>query len=418
MYNDPIATYPTFEDLPLNEHVIEKPVLKSKKKKKPRRKNRPKKPDLVFLNPEAEPYPDPVKEYNPEPYVEDKPFLKPFAEEPLYHDPYFKENIYPDPYKQSHPEQIMKPHHSPEQYKPFEEHYRPYKQPNYETYDEPSYGNPYEEPSYPEANPYPGKDHDHESYTYPEHDSYTDNKPKPKPYYPKHNFKDPDLYYNPEHGYKEPEPAIPGYGYRTPKEYYNPPTSKLIPEINSVLKDPNWNVKDFKPWQDELKTKNYGGSLVHPHTGDQGSHHSGAYNPFTDPYNPFTDPYNVHYNDKPGGEDYNNKYETYYQTYPQDYSRHKPIVYQTPKPFDISFEDWLDTSGVEAFGLPSDEVNHYEYVPESYDFIGHRNLKTQEAYDKPLYNVATSPYENFKPTESYYKLQDSKSYQYEHKVQV
>ena len=421
---EPIQTYPTFDDLPLNEDVIDRPVLKPKKKKKKHRtKTRTRKPDLVFLDAEDDQYPE-REEYDPKPYVEDEPYLEPFHEESPYHDPYFQEDIYHQSDKQNNPNQIIKP----QDYKPFEEHYKPYKKPNYDDYKDPIYNEP---------NPYPEEDPYYERY--PEHEY----KPEPEPYYlgniykqepepyPEHVYKHkPEPYhpepkpYHPEPVYK-PEPAPPPYGYRTPKEYYG---SKLIPELDPALKDPNWNVKDFSTWKENLENKEYGGTLANLRT--KGGYHQNpeSNNELHNPglikpagYNPYTDPYNVHYKPEPEAEKYENNYENYYQPYPQDYTQYKPVVYETPKPFDISFEDWLDTSGVEAFGLPSDEVNHYQYAPVSYDHIGHRSLKSHESYDKPLSNIASSPYENYRPTESYYHLPDTfpNSYQNtDHKDQV
>ena len=411
---EPIQTYPTFDDLPLYEDVIDRPVLKPKKKKKKHRtKTRTRKPDLVFLDAEDDQYPE-REEYDPKPYVEDEPYLEPFHEESPYHDPYFQEDIYHQSDKQNNPNQIIKP----QDYKPFEEHYKPYKKPNYDDYKDPIYNEP---------NPYPEEDPYYERY--PEHEY----KPEPEPYYlgniykpepepyPEHVYKHkPEPYhpepkpYHPEPVYK-PEPAPPPYGYRTPKEYYG---SKLIPELDPALKDPNWNVKDFSTWKENLENKEYGGTLANLRT--KGGYHQNpeSNNELHNPglikpagYNPYTDPYNVHYKPEPEAEKYENNYENYYQPYPQDYTQYKPVVYETPKPFDISFEDWLDTSGVEAFGLPSDEVNHYQYAPVSYDHIGHRSLKSHESYDKPLSNIATSPYENYRPTESYENYRPTESYE-------
>ena len=149
----------------------------------------------------------------------------------------------------------------------------------------------------------------------------------------------------------------------------------------------------------------------------------------------YKDPQDIHYSLK----DHHKNHEDYYYKKPKDYSpSHPPQVkslpdykpagysssyypadysggssYQYPppvvraRPFDISFEEWLESSGVEAFGLPSDPISIYENPPKSdhaapYQHVGQRHVVPNPGYDKPVYGTTTVPYDGYKTTERPY----------------
>ena len=73
------------------------------------------------------------------------------------------------------------------------------------------------------------------------------------------------------------------------------------------------------------------------------------------------------------------QYDTYQPYYPPE----KP-----PKPFDISFDNWLDSSGIDSFGVPSTTVRSYSKNPyyAAYDHIGQGQPYRPYSYSPPSYS--------------------------------
>ena len=163
-------------------------------------------------------------------------------------------------------------------------------------------------------------------------------------------------------------------------------------------------MSSFNKWS-KLKSDRFGGSLAHK-APEAHNHLHKDYNKVHDDYTQPKDYYPpkdyskvhddyIYPNDyyPPRVKDYQ-PYENYYNSYPPEYSSYNALPAVRARPFDISFEDWLDSSGVEAFGLPSDEVSYYQDPPPSeYQHVGQRQVVPNPGYDKPLYSTATQPYD-------------------------
>ena len=187
-----------------------------------------------------------------------------------------------------------------------------------------------------------------------------------------HNEKVPTAYYE----------RAPEYVSHEPHAYYYASSSELIPELKDIIREPNWDVKDFSKWKHTLQ-KPYGGTLSggrgygrqFPLTAQVDSYDhvsdSGYYKPFA-PVEKILSPVDFPIYNAASQSSYPGS--AYYSYYPADTHLSSPeIGVETPRPFDIKFDDWLDTSGVEAFGLqvPSDTINHYKHPPSDYQLEAH-----------------------------------------------
>ena len=204
-----------------------------------------------------------------------------------------------------------------------------------------------------------------------------------------------EVYYTkPEADFDQEEPVYyknPDYSqFYKPKEFprhqseYNPSTTEVIPELKDVLKSVDWNVKDFTQWNENLVEPDYPYYYTSPKLPPklvpkqpppprlpvQTELPGYAYEPTTpllassslpaDPPipNPFLTaarpPVAVAAPQPPPPP-----------PPPQSPSLDsiaffRESRYVAPEPFDISFDDWLNTSGVEQFGMPSTNIMTYE----------------------------------------------------------
>ena len=101
---------------------------------------------------------------------------------------------------------------------------------------------------------------------------------------------------------------------------------------------------------------------------------------FEEPLHYEEDPY---YEESPPYESPLFQYDTYEPNYHNHYGQPQ-YPQEPPRPFDISFDDWLDTSGVDAFGIPSTTVRSYASPPQYNNHIGQR----QRTHYSPSYNQA------------------------------
>ena len=195
--------------------------------------------------------------------------------------------------------------------------------------------------------------------------------------------------------YKKPEESLkeevyyekPDYPhYYKPKEFsryqseYTPSTTEIIPELTDVIKEVDWNVKDFTEWQENLVEPNYPyygkpdypPELVTRHQSStpsvivKKSNQSFAYEPTTprfvssslpsDP--PIPNPFSpvIRSSLAPAAS---------YPSVSQSVEYREPKDYVAPEPFHISFDDWLNSAGVDLFGVPSSNILTYQ-APGSY----------------------------------------------------
>ena len=283
---------------------------------------------------------------------------------------------------------------------------------------------------------------------------YSDNYKSPKSlYYPKDEKNYPESYLPNEHGYSVPyaqgekpvsisyqqdalpfleNDKIPNAYFERPSDYLQPetpayyyaPSTELIPELKDIVRDPNWDVKDFSRWKKAFY-KQYGGTLSSKGRGHGRGYplpaHIDTYDKFQDsgyykPYAPldktltptdYPQP-DLNYVGATPVDSHSGIH--YYSPYPEDYSKVNggEVSYETPRPFDIKFDDWLDTSGVEAFGLqvPSDTVQQYEHPPSDFRPNAHfENLAVPATGHSDYY----TPYVQYQEVRNFGTEEDKRS---------
>ena len=353
-----------------------------------------------------------------------------------FEEDYFSEKPHKYKHKKHKKHKKVKPfvdfgrgHYKPKQhYKPHyeEDFYEQEPHAHHEEYHDVSHYEPLEKPFYEPAPLYEPPT----VYEEPYHE------PLEKPIYQEEQYYHPEPYYEPpsyddeskyEHGSLYIEPVSKGYYEKT---------TELIPELKDVIKPLDWNVHDFSSWRRLLDPKRFGGTMSDYRPKTYGKHLEyepeitneisyDAPNVFDEPlyYEDYTEkpsPY-VEYDD---GYDYNSPYHNpvlEYDTYdPYDpYYKPQKKTLKIPKPFNIPFDSWLDSSGVGAFGLPSSTYRTYASPPvkyNSYSHIGQRHHSNQysDHYNLPYY--ATS-LDEWVPSEK--PLQYKPSYlQHHQKTQV
>ena len=343
---------------------------------------------------EPEPYHEPDIYYKPDPYKEPPPYHEepshyeespisyheepPYHSEPPYHEPeppYHEPPLYHEPPPYHEPE----PYHPPPKYDP-EPHEEFYEAPPYVSEPRPRGFPHHTEELLPELRdiirPLDWNVHDFSSWRrlldrtknfggslsnrghhgkklyghYGGHrgevlnEVYDD--PYEEPVYPKKSHYIPTskplyreeteipLYNPPVEHYEEPYPPPEQYEdpYVEPSPYYEEP----LP----YYEEPEPHYEEPKPYYEEP-------------------------NPYYDRPNPYDAPLY--------------QYDTYQPYYPPE----KP-----PKPFDISFDNWLDSSGIDSFGVPSTTVRSYSKNPYyvAYDHIGQGQPYRPYSYSPPSYS--------------------------------
>ena len=329
----------------------------------------------------------------------------------VYEENYFGEDFYeaePHLEKPKHQEEIFyepieKPHHQDDSF------YEPLEKPIYDSYyDEPLEDYHLNEPHYqddtfyePLDKPVHQADNFYEPLEKPVYHSDTFYEPLDKPVHQADNFYEPlekpvyhsDTFYEPlekpiynsESYYEEPYDDNL-YLDPVPKGYYDK-TTELIPELQDVIRPLDWNVHDFSSWRRILDETRFGGSLKN--TGGYGKEVS-HYNPpeisneIEDSYDEplYYEDYYHDYEDHDSYTDYeDHEFSSPYSPNLYDYDTYQPSFYNpqpapvVPEPFDIPFDDWLDSSGVGAFGLPSVKHSTYASPPawETYGQFGARD---------------------------------------------
>jgi len=199
-----------------------------------------------------------------------------------------------------------------------------------------------------------------------------------------------------------------GYNKLETPPYYHLSSTELIPELKDIIRDPNWDVKDFSRWKDTFH-KPYGGTL----SGDSRGHgrqyplpvqgglfeqlqNSEYYMPYA-PVDKILEPSDFQI---PAQAPVSSHFEhSHYSYYPVDSVLNVPERgVETPRPFDIKFDQWLDTSGVEAFGLqvPSDTYQQYEYPPSNYHLEDHFESLSIPKSDSSTFHRPSISYEDVK----------------------
>ena len=169
-----------------------------------------------------------------------------------------------------------------------------------------------------------------------------------------------------------------------PKGYYDK-TTDLIPELKDIVRPLDWNVHDFSSWRRILDKTRFGGTIKSSREYDNqlsyrppeiSNEIDYSYSPESYKEPLYYEDYYHDYQDDESTPYTPNLYD--YDTYEQShYNPPPPLV--VPEPFNIPFDDWLDSSGVGAFGLPSVKYSTYASPPAypSFSHIGPRD----ESYD-------------------------------------
>ena len=296
---------------------------------------------------------------HPKPY-KTKDFV---MEPPPFYDDFHDE----DPYFENDYEPLEKPFYN----KP-EKHYEPLYVPQKHYEPEPSY----EPPKHYEPEPlYEPPKHYEESFYEPLEKPFHE-----EPYYesePQYEY--PTQYEEPEY-YHDSGDSV--YLDPVPRGYYDK-TTELIPELKDVIKPVDWDVHDFSSWRRLLDPSRFGGTLSKHRHKDYSKEL--RYEPPSYEDSPYEEPlYYEDYSEKPHNYvEYDDPYQYSVPDDPYEYStpdEHQYFDYDTydppsyyeppkkeiPKPFDLPFDAWLDSSGVGAFGLPTQTYQTYTNPPSQY----------------------------------------------------
>ena len=399
---------------------------------------------LGYHDSESYHHPEPI--YDPDPYYEEDIYHdpKPYHEPKPYHDPkpyqevkpYDKPDIYykPDPYHEPPPYHEEPVYHEPPSY---------HEEPPVKYHEEPPYHKPpphYKEPPYHEPPAY------HEEPSYHEEPPYLEPPPyhEPEPHHPEPH----EEFYEAPSYVSEPRPR--GFPHHT--EELLPELKDIIRPLDWNVHDfSSWRrlLDRTKNFGGSLSNRGpYGKKLYgHYEGGHKGELLNEVYDdPYEEPvypkkphylptskplyreetevplYNPpvehYEEPYPLHeqyedlyeepspyheepvpyyeepepYNEVPYYEEPNPYYDRpnpydaplyQYDTYQPYYPPEKP-----PKPFDISFDNWLDSSGIDSFGIPSTTIRSYSKSPYyvAYDHVGQGQPYRPYSYSPPSYN--------------------------------